>query len=147
MSPIEALILSAFSYIGTPYHWGGKHPSQGLDCSGLVQLILRGAGIDPPGDQNAQQYYDLLEPYSVVGGGAWGPGALAFFGESVTKIKHVAFCINQYQMIEARGGDSTCLTVEDAIKKGASVQLTLIAHRKDLVAMLKPDYTKLGMMR
>jgi cell wall-associated NlpC family hydrolase len=38
------LVSLAKSYVGTPYRWGGRS-SAGLDCSGLVYVVLKRAGV------------------------------------------------------------------------------------------------------
>jgi cell wall-associated NlpC family hydrolase len=47
-------VAVAERFIGTPYLWGGKS-SLGIDCSGLVQMSLNGAGIGCPRDSDMQQ--------------------------------------------------------------------------------------------
>ena len=145
MNTLEALCQYAMQFVGVPYKWGGATPMGGIDCSGLVQVILRGAGMDPTGDQNAQALYNWLEQNGSLG--VYSAGSIAFFGESVTKITHVAFCLNEYQMIEAAGGGSKTHTVQDAIDQEAFVKMSIIKNRKDLVAMIKPNYAKIGVIR
>lgn len=138
------LIQYAMQFVGVPYKWGGANPIEGLDCSGLVQLILAAAGIDPPGDQTAQGLYNYFEKYGARN--AWAAGALAFFGKDVNHVTHVAFCINPYQMIEAGGGGSQILTREDAAKHGAFVRMRHIQSRPDLIAVIKPNYARIGLI-
>lgn len=133
----------ALKFVGIPYKWGGTHPLEGYDCSGLVQEILASAGEDPPGDQSAQALYDYYQRGNASID-KWAMGSLAFFGESVTKITHVAFCLDQYRMIEAGGGDRGVRFPEDAISRGAMVRIRLIRNRQDLVAVLRPYYRKIG---
>jgi cell wall-associated NlpC family hydrolase len=46
-------VATALRFLGVPYLWGGK-ASDGLDCSGLVQVALARAGRPCPRDSDAQ---------------------------------------------------------------------------------------------
>jgi hypothetical protein len=50
----DDFVAVAEGLVGVPYLWGGK-TSQGLDCSGLVQVALAQAGVDAPRDTDLQQ--------------------------------------------------------------------------------------------
>lgn len=132
----------AISLLWLPYIYGGKNPLVGLDCSGLVTILLKSAGIAPPVQTNAQGLYDFY--YSNSANNVYQIGALAFFGESVTKISHVGWLLNPSQMIEAGHGTSEIDTLEEAIQRGSYVRISLVNQRKDLVAVLRPSYAKIG---
>lgn len=136
---MDELISYAKSFLGIPYKFGGSSPMEGIDCSGAVQEWLRSVGVDPSGDQSAMQLYRHF-----LGMGRACPaqrGALAFYGQDGDSITHVAMFINEEQVIEAAGGDSTTLTLQDAIKKEAAyVRIRPYDHRKDLIAVLMPSY-------
>lgn len=129
---------SVLSFLNIPYHWGGKNPLTGLDCSGLTEQILAQIGMDPLGVQNAQALHDYYLDKSMVS--TRGFGALCFYGPSVGEINHVAFMLNDYQIIEAGSGDHTTTSVERAQEQSAFVRVRLYNRRKDLVAILMPDY-------
>ena len=132
----------ATSFVGTRYKWGGDNPLSGMDCSGLIQELLRSVGLDPPGDQTAQGLYDFFSER-----GDWNVyrcGALAFYGKSSKEVTHVAMLIDQYRVIEAAGGNQTTMTKEDAEVKGAFVRVRLIHARKDLLSVIRPHFITIG---
>lgn len=67
-------VAVAERFLGVPYLWGGK-TALGLDCSGLVQLSLRAAGIAAPRDSDMMEQ-GLGEP---VGDGPLRRGDLVFW--------------------------------------------------------------------
>lgn len=44
----EVVVQAALSQLGVPYRWGGSTPGVALDCSGLVLVAYRAAGIQLP---------------------------------------------------------------------------------------------------
>jgi len=133
----------AMTFMGIPYIYGGDDPMRGFDCSGLVQEILASAGVDPQGDQNAQGLYDYFSQNGKIN--TWGLGALSFFGKDFKSVSHIGFCLDQYRMLEAGGGTSKTLSAADAVASNAFVRVRLIKNRKDLLAVIMPYYTKIGM--
>src|SRR5215210_6963031 len=47
-------LTEARSYLGCPYEWGGLTQG-GLDCSGLVHIAFRRAGVSVPRDADQQE--------------------------------------------------------------------------------------------
>lgn len=58
-SRMERVLENANRVLGTRYLWGGK-TSQGIDCSGLVQVAFAAEGINLPRDSNQQVYLGSL---------------------------------------------------------------------------------------
>lgn len=84
-SAVNNVIQTARSYTGVPYKWGGTSRS-GLDCSGLLVVSFKNAGIHLPRTSGEQ---------SKIGKGVsiheLQPGDLVFFkgGKYKAKITHV----------------------------------------------------------
>jgi cell wall-associated NlpC family hydrolase len=75
-------VFTAGRLLGTPYLWGGR-TSRGLDCSGLVQLVLEMAGIDCPRDSDQQrEIFGKPLPHHWRDM-AWKRGDLVFFAGHV----------------------------------------------------------------
>lgn len=87
--PVEV----ARRFLGTPYLWGGK-TSAGLDCSGLVQLALQGAGHECPRDSDMQQ--KIGKPVSFS-----GDQSVLLRGDLVFWKRHVGFYAGEGTLLHA----------------------------------------------
>jgi cell wall-associated NlpC family hydrolase len=129
------------SFLNTPYRWGGAEPMGGFDCSGMVCFALKAFGIVPNKYRTTSQgLYNRLtkEPKRVDSEPSLG--TLAFFGDGKTKIKHVGIMLNNEFMIEAAGGDSSTLFLQDAKKQGACVRIRPYHYRKDFICFVTHPY-------
>ena len=102
----EAILRAAAQLIGDPYFWGGRSPHArepgptvtGVDCSGLVNLAYRAAGIDVPRDAHEQHL--RARPVAIA-----QPADLVFLSEkgNPRKIVHVMLDAGGDQLIEGPG--------------------------------------------
>ena len=95
---VATVIAFARQQIGKPYLWGGTGPDA-FDCSGLVMMAYRAAGIDIPRTSEEQWLWGPRVP-----AGHEQPGDLVFFAGSdgtTTAPGHVGLVIGHGQMIEA----------------------------------------------
>ena len=95
---VAAVISFAEQQLGKPYLWGGTGPDA-FDCSGLVMMAYRSAGISIARTSQAQWATETRVPASQV-----QPGDLVFFAGSdgtVTDPGHVGLVIGGGKMIEA----------------------------------------------
>lgn len=126
--------------LGIPYIWGGSDPEVGLDCSGFVQILLEKINLDPPGDQTAQTLYNYFVGKAGTAEDVLGCGSLVFYGKDKNHITHVAMMTDPDTVIEAGGGGRDCTSVKKARFLGACVRLRDFGHRRDMVAVLKPQF-------
>lgn len=113
-------------HLGTPYLWGGKDPSRGLDCSGAVVAAWRAAGLGLPWMSAA----DLEKAAESVSRGALEAGDLVFYGKD--RASHVMMYAGNGQVIGASGGGRSTLTTDIAKKQGAEVKVLPVDYRDDV---------------
>ena len=100
--PIQKLLQTARSYLGSPYNSGGKNIRTGVDCSGLIQLCYRSVGINLPRDAGQQYTCGNLVavPYFLQ---ALRPGDVLFFVDYSGKVDHVALFLGSGNILHATG--------------------------------------------
>jgi uncharacterized protein YycO len=95
---VATAIAFAEQQLGKPYLWGGTGPDA-FDCSGLVMMAYRAAGVNIPRTSEVQWTFGPRVPASQV-----QAGDLVFFAGAdgtVTSPGHVGLVIGNGQMIEA----------------------------------------------
>ncbi len=96
----QEAVSGAQKFLGVPYLWGGTNPAQGVDCSGLVQDVYSGLGINLPRTSQEQATTGVAVP-SVADA---QPGDLVFFpgaDGTASAPGHVGIYIGNGQMIDA----------------------------------------------
>ena len=96
---VRAAIVYAVAQLGKPYIWGGTGPV-GYDCSGLVMMAYRAAGIALP----RTTFQQVLVGTPVYGTGQLAPGDLLFSAGSdgtAANPGHVGMYIGSGLVIEA----------------------------------------------
>jgi gamma-D-glutamyl-L-lysine dipeptidyl-peptidase len=92
----KAILKDAARMVGVPYLWGGTSVN-GIDCSGLAQLLHRWIGITIPRDADMQ--YEAGRKIE----GPFQPGDLLFFGEKGEKrvITHVGISTGGWHIVHS----------------------------------------------
>jgi cell wall-associated NlpC family hydrolase len=104
---IRGVILrSAEKFLGEPYYWGGRaghrgeeNAPSGVDCSGLVNVAYRVAGLEIPRDAHEQ----FMASRAIARSSELEPGDLVFLAKTSKpdRMVHVMIFAGGEQMIEA----------------------------------------------
>ena len=96
---IEKVIARGKQVLGTNYLWGGK-TSEGVDCSGLVQLSYKAAGIHLPRDAYQQFYMGRFSATRWHKAGMRRGDTLYFLGHD-GKIRHTGIYLGDNRYLQA----------------------------------------------
>lgn len=108
----EQIVQTAKKYLGNPYVYGGTSLTNGADCSGFTQSIMKLFNISIPRTAQAQSQQGKL-----ISKNNMQKGDLIFFGNSTTTISHVGIYIGDGKMIHASTA-STGIIISDAYTSG-----------------------------
>ena len=86
----------ALQFVGNPYVWGGTSLTNGADCSGFVQSVMRNFGISLPRTSRAQSQVG-----EAINSSEMQPGDLIFYANSSGTVNHVAMYIGNGQVVHA----------------------------------------------
>jgi len=92
----SSVVHYAVQQVGIPYRYGGQHPSQGFDCSGLVYYAYRQAGYSIP--RSSSQQYSSVRHVSLR---ELRAGDLLFFRVSPKKVSHVGIYVGNGDFVHA----------------------------------------------
>ena len=105
--PNRAMAVYAMRFLGTPYHYGGSSPSQGFDCSGLVQYSAKKTlNVNMP--RRASEQGEYGKSISLSNAKA---GDLLFF-DVAGKNSHVGIYLGQTYFVHAPSSNGS-VRVED----------------------------------
>mgnify|MGYP000431029294 CR=1 FL=1 len=91
----SAIVDYAYSFLGTPYVYGGASPS-GFDCSGFTMYVYNQLGISLPHGATPQLKYGTYVSRSEL-----QPGDLVFFSDGSYPASHVGIYVGDDQFIHA----------------------------------------------
>lgn len=86
----------AVQFVGNPYVYGGTSLTNGADCSGFVQSVMKHFGVSLPRTSREQ-----ANSGRAVSSGEMRPGDLVFYSGSSGTINHVAIYIGNGQVCHA----------------------------------------------
>ena len=95
------IVNFAIKYVGNRYVWGGTSLTNGADCSGFVQSVMKNFGISLPRTSREQAKVGRAIQSSEM-----RPGDLIFYANSSGTVNHVAMYIGNGQIVHAASSKS-----------------------------------------
>lgn len=90
------IVNYAVQFVGNPYVYGGTSLTNGTDCSGFVQAVMKHFGVSLPRTSR-----DQANAGKGISSAQMRPGDLVFYSGSDGTINHVAMYIGNGQVVHA----------------------------------------------
>lgn len=90
------IVNYALQFVGNRYVWGGTSLTNGADCSGFTQSVMRNFGISLP-----RVSRDQANTGKAIKSSEMRPGDLIFYTNSGGTVNHVAMYIGNGQIVHA----------------------------------------------
>lgn len=101
-SDVRASIAQlALSMVGVPYRYGGAHPREGFDCSGLVHYTYTSKGLGVP--RTSRDQFSAAHKISLAQA---AEGDLLFFQDQ-EKLSHVGIYLGDGRFVHAPSSGDT----------------------------------------
>ena len=98
IAKLQEAAISAISFVGKPYLFGGSNPDTGFDCSGLVQYVLEQSGVKKL-PRTSREMYDYSSPVDTD---SLVVGDLLFFQtNNANQINHVGIYVGEGRFIHS----------------------------------------------
>lgn len=108
----KQIVETAKKYLGNPYVYGGTSLTNGTDCSGFTQGVMKLHGISIPRTSSDQSKFGTLITRDKL-----DLGDLLFFGTSANAISHCGIYIGDGKMIHA-STEKTGIIISGAYSSG-----------------------------
>ncbi|MDR1831944.1 MAG: C40 family peptidase [Fusobacteriaceae bacterium] len=92
------MVEFACKHVGNPYVWGGNSLTEGVDCSGFTQAVLKSYGVNIPRTAEEQAKYGHEITIAEM-----QPGDLLFYSRGKLQIGHVGIYIGDGKIVHAAG--------------------------------------------
>lgn len=106
------VVLFALGLVDTGYRFGGKNPSAGFDCSGMVSYIFQNAA----GVQITGSAADMAQRGKPVDVRELRPGDLVFFNTQNRPFSHVGLYIGDGRFVHAPSGGGRARVRTESLK-------------------------------
>ena len=100
--PGSEIVMQALANVGKPYRWGGAHPTEGFDCSGLVAHVFE----DALGMKLPRTSLKMSSTGTRVERARLSAGDLVFFNTSRYAYSHVGIYIGRGRFVHAPSSGS-----------------------------------------
>lgn len=108
----ESVEACARRFLSAPYEWGGK-VLQGVDCSGLTQIVMKLNGVQIARDASQQ----AMQGTPVTFLQEARTGDLAFFANEEGKINHVGILLSEHAILHATE-TAGCVVIDKIDQQG-----------------------------